>query len=125
MQATMRQVMGACDALWPLMEARGLAGSTQYAVMRLWARLAGERAMYLAAELKLARECGTVDEAGNIAFTDERAAREYAVRREELLSEPVEIIPERVRGDAAVWEAMTPKALMQLEGLLVIEEASA
>jgi len=122
MQVTMKQVIGACEALWPLMVTRGLSGSTQYALMRLWARLAGERALYLAAELKLARECGTLDEAGKIAFASTEAAQEYAMRREELLCEEVAVAPERVKDEIGLWDAMTPKALMQLDGLLEIAE---
>lgn len=122
MQVTMKQVIGACEALWPLMETRGLSGSTQYALMRLWARLAGERALYLAAELKLARECGAPGEDGKITFDGPEAAREYMMRREELLGEEVAIAPERVKDEIGLWDAMTPKALMQLDGLLEIAE---
>ncbi len=122
MQVTMRRVLEACDALWPLMETRGLSGSVQYALMRLWARLAGERAMYLAAELKLARECGTLSEDGKISFESAEAAKEFAARRDELLGEEVAIAPERVKDEIGLWDALTPKALMQLDGLLDIVE---
>lgn len=122
MQVTVKRVLGACEALWPLMEARGLSGSTQYAIMRLWARLAGERALFFTAELKLARECGTVDETGKISFPEEAAARDYLTRREEMLGEVVEIEPERVVGESGLWEALTPKALLALEGLFEISE---
>lgn len=124
MQVSMKRVLGACEALWPLMEAKGLSGATQYAVMRLWAQLGGERAMYFAAELKLARECGTVGEDGKITFTDAESARVYMERREELLGEFAEIKPAMVKSEDALWAVMTPKALGQLEGILMIEEAA-
>lgn len=122
MKITMARVLLACDALWPLMEARGLSGGTQMQLVRLWSRLAGERDVFCAAELAVARSFGKLDEAGNVTFHDEDCAAEYHTRRGDLLREEAEIEPVTVRNDKALWEAMTPKALVQLEGLLNVED---
>ncbi len=122
MKLTMSRVLIAMDAIRPLMEVRGLSAGAQMALVRLYRGLADERDIYCAAELNLARQCGEVSADGKISFADADAEARYAAGRRELLAQEAEIGVVGVPGERALWDAMTPQTLLQLEGILCIEE---
>lgn len=121
MKITMARVLLACEAVGPLMRAKGMRAGTQLSLIRLWKRLNEARGEFLEAELKLAREYGTVKENGQIEFCDETNAAKYRLFRGELLQEEAEIETVHIGHDEAFWAAVTPEDMLRLEGLLTAE----
>lgn len=121
MKISMARVLSACEALWGLMGCVGLRPAAQLAMLRLWKRLSEAREMYLQAETMLAKEYGQLGEDGKITFANAKDQAAFVERKKELLDETAEIKPEKVEGVPALWAAVTPKTLMALDGLLVLE----
>ena len=120
---TYQHVRDAFAALSPIMKQKGLSGTTQIAIARLWRALAEPAAIYADAELAAVREFGRIKADGKtIQFRDDNAKAAYLAKLAEMhAAEIAPIPPVRIPADPALFAATTPEALAALEPFITFE----
>ena len=122
MKISYQQAFDAMSALKDIMTAKGLCGSTQIKLVRLWRELEGHTKTMTEAESMLASEYGVVGENGVIEFYDNEKRGEFLRRRKEMFSEEVDLNCVSIRAEEAFWSASSPSALVLLDQIILIEE---
>lgn len=122
MKITYKNALDSLPALKGLMSARGLCGTSQIRLVRLWKELSEHVKTLTETDNILVREYGEIGDGGIVSFFDESKKDEFLRRREEMFSEMVEVTPITVKAEDAFFMASSPEALVLLERLIDFEE---
>lgn len=122
MEITYKSAFDAFSALKGIMSTKGLCGSSQIKLVRLWKELRIHAETMTEADSALVSEYGTVEESGLVKFYDDGKRSEFLKKRAEMFSEKIDISPITIKSEDALWDAMSPEVLSLLDGIILIEE---